>query len=60
MGFKGKAKAALNCWIVVAEYKELPDYTHELIEVKSVKVDGENILANTYYRLTNGELEQVI
>ena len=45
-GYKGK----LGCWLVLAEYR-----FRELIDVKSVQVDGDRIKANTFYRLKNGE-----
>lgn len=43
-------KGKLGCWLVLAEYR-----FRELIDVKSVQVDGDRIKANTFYRLKNGE-----
>ncbi len=51
IGYNGAAKAALNNWIVVAEYGG--DGT--LLSVRTAKVDGETIKADTFYRLVGGE-----
>ena len=44
-------KGCLNGWIVCAEYND----DCEIIHVKSVKVDGEAIKPDTWYKLKNGE-----
>lgn len=54
-GYKSKAKAPLNCWIVLAEWDE----NYENIKyLKSAKVDGKNIKADTWYILKNGKFIQ--
>jgi len=54
IGVDNMAKAVKGCWIVLAEWvivdtKRIPKY------VKSVKVDGKKIKANTWYKLKNGK-----
>lgn len=51
-GVGGRAKAALGNWITLAEWDA---DRREIIDVKSVKVDGDKIQADTEYRLVNGE-----
>ena len=58
LGVEGKAKGALGCWIVCAEWGIKNDGWH--IEcVKAAAVDGENIKADTWYTLKNGEFVEV-
>ena len=54
LGIEGKAKGALGCWIVLAEWKK-DNYEWHLVAVKSFKVDGKRIKADTYYMLRNGK-----
>ena len=51
-GFKSKAKGSLGCWLVLTER----DADYHILDVQSVKVDGENFLSNTFYTLKNGEI----
>ena len=53
-GYKGKAKGALGCFIVLAEWKIINGDYH-LIDVKSVKVDGEKIKPDIFYELIDGK-----
>ena len=58
LGIEGKAKGALGCWIVCAEWEIKNDGWH--IEcVKAAAVDGEKIKADTWYTLRDGELVEV-
>ncbi|MDD3156989.1 hypothetical protein [Anaeromusa sp.] len=57
-GYESKARGAVGCWIVLTEWKEIDDEYH-IIDVKSIKVDGEKIKPNTFYRLVNGEFVEV-
>jgi hypothetical protein len=52
IGYKNKAKGALGCWLVLAEWD---DEEKHIIDVKCRKVDGENIKADTWYQLIGGE-----
>ena len=54
-GYQGKAKGALGCWIVLAEWVEDDNSEYHIINVKTTKVDGEIIKVDTYYRLSDGE-----
>ena len=54
-GYKGAARGALGCYIVLAERND----DGELINARMEKVDGEKVKANTFYRLVDGELEEV-
>ena len=47
LGKNGTAKGALGNWLVLAQY----DDDWNLIEVKTAKVDGETIKADTAYKL---------
>lgn len=54
IGYSSKAKGALGCFIVLAEYKETDSEQH-LVNVISAKVDGENIKPDTWYRCVDGQ-----
>ena len=49
-GKESKAKGALGCWLVLVEFEN-----GELVDVQSVKVDGVNIMPDTFYMLRNGK-----
>ena len=53
MGCKSKAKGALGCFLVLAEWSKVNGEYH-IVDVKAVKVDGTNIKEGTYYTLENG------
>ena len=55
-GKDSRAKGALNCWIVLTERGEWDGNTYPIKEVKAVKVDGEMVKPDTYYKLINGEV----
>ena len=54
LGVAGKAKGALGCWIVCAEWENKNEGWH-IKCVKAAAVDGENIKADTWYMLKDGE-----
>ena len=58
LGIDGKAKGALGCWIVLAEWKET-DTGWERVDVQSKLVDGDEIKEDTFYMLKNGQFEEV-
>ena len=53
-GYGAKAKAALGNWIVLTEYSK---DGKKLKSVKSIRIDGKKIKANTFYILNGGKLE---
>ena len=53
MGYNSKAKGALGCFLVLAEWSEVNGEYH-IVDVKAVKVDGTNIKEGTYYTLVDG------
>ena len=54
-GCESIARGALGCWLVLTERdKEL-----HIVGMKAVKVDGEKVKADTWYRLVDGELKEV-
>ena len=56
LGIESKAKAALGGWIVLTEWKYDQNTAEwHRIDLQSVKVDGEIIKADTYYKLIGGE-----
>ena len=58
-GKNSKAKGALDCWIVLTERGEWDGNVYPIKEVKTFKVDGEKIKADTFYQLINGEAIEV-
>ena len=52
-GCHGKAKGALGCWLVLAEWRRQEDGWHRE-DVQCIRVDGEHILPDTWYRLVDG------
>lgn len=50
-GPESKAKGALGCWIVLAEWEDTDDNIGRIKNVRATKVDGEKIKADTFYRL---------
>ena len=58
-GIEGRAKGALGCYIVLAEWKRDERGEWHIVDVKSAKVDDEKIKANTFYMLENGEFKEV-
>jgi hypothetical protein len=54
IGIRNKAKAALGCWIVLAEWEETVDNCH-IKDVQCAHVDGTKIKADTWYCLENGQ-----
>lgn len=57
-GFEGKAKGALGCYIVLAEWED-SEYGCRLLDVRCRKVDGEVIKPDVFYVLKNGEFVEV-
>ena len=55
LGINGKAKGALGCWLVLAEWKEVNPFDWHRISVRIFKVDGKRIKANTFYTLVGGK-----
>ena len=60
LGYNGAAKGALGDWIVLTEREKKWNekefrYDYPIKEVKSFFVDGENIKADTFYKLVDGE-----
>ena len=58
-GYECKAMGALGCAICCAERGEWNGETYPIIAVKAAVVDGENIKADTWYQLKNGEFVEV-
>ena len=52
MGYQSRAKGALGCWLVLAEWDAAGKH---ILDVQSVRVDGDRIQANTWYRLKQGQ-----
>ena len=56
LGIDSKAKGALGCWIVIAEWERDKEFNWHRKDVQCFKVDGENIKPDTWYKLKNGGL----
>ena len=59
LGIDSKAKGALGCWIVIAEWERDDGFNWHRKDVQCFKVDGENIKPDIWYKLKNGELVEV-
>ena len=59
LGIEGKASGAKGCWLTLAEWKEDGNDNWRRIDVKTVKVDGKKIKAETFYSLMNGKFTEV-
>lgn len=57
-GYDSKAKGALGCFIVLADWKKINGEYH-IIDVKSAKVDGEKIKPDVFYILEDGKFKEV-
>ena len=55
IGIEGTARGAIGNWLVLAEWKRDKDRNLYPADVKSVRVDGEVIKADTNYRLVDGQ-----
>ena len=51
-GYDSKAKGSIGCWIVLTER----DDNMKIIHVQAYEVDGENVKADTYYKLSNKQI----
>ena len=58
-GRDSKAKGALGCYIVLAEYGEWNGKECPLLNAKMHKVDGKTIKPDTWYKLKNGKFMEV-
>ena len=59
-GNKSKAKAKIGSWITLAEWEWSNDKNRYVpVCVKTEYVDGENIKADTWYQLKNGNFVEV-
>ncbi len=58
-GIESKAKGALGCYIVLAEWGEDDEGNRQLKTVKCHKVDGKTIKQDTWYMLKNGKFMEV-
>lgn len=58
-GINSKAKGALGCYLVLAEYGEWNGEEYPLINAKMHKVDGKTIKPDTWYKLKNGKFVEV-
>ena len=55
-GRDSKACGAFGCWLVLTERGKWNGETSPIKEVKAVRVDGETIKENTWYKLKNGQI----
>ena len=55
-GRDSKACGAFGCWLVLTERGKWNGETYPIKEVKAVRVDGETIKENTWYKLENGQI----
>ena len=59
LGIESKAKGALGCWLVLAEWAKDDEGNWHRKDVQCFKVDGENIKPDIWYKLKSGELVEV-
>ena len=58
-GIESKAKGALGCYIVLAEWEQDENYDYHIKTVKAHKVDGKTVKPNVFYMLVNGKFTEV-
>ena len=58
-GIESKAKGALGCYIVLAEWEQDKNYDYHIKTVKAHKVDGNTVKPNVFYMLVNGKFTEV-
>jgi hypothetical protein len=56
-GIGGRAKATLGNWITLAEWERDENFKWQVKEVKSAKIDGENLMPDIWYWLKDGKIE---
>lgn len=59
LGIDGKAKGALGCWIVLAEWEQDERLHWYRKDVQCFKVDGETVKPDTWYTLKDGKPVEV-
>ena len=59
LGPDSKAKGALGCWIVLAEWRRDENFNWHRKDVQCFKVDGETVKPNTWYTLKEGRPVEV-
>ena len=59
LGTDSKAKGALGCWIVLAEWGRDEEFNWHRKDVQCFKVDGETVKPNTWYTLKDGRPVEV-
>ena len=59
LGTDSKAKGALGCWIVLAEWRIDEEFNWHRKDVQCFKVDGETVKPNTWYTLKDGRPVEV-
>ena len=59
LGIDSKAKGALGCWLVLAEWAKDDKYNWHRKDMQCFKVDGETVKPDIWYKLKNGDLVEV-
>jgi len=54
-GINSKAKASKGSWIILAEWEEDENYDWHIKTIKSAKIDGKKLKADTFYKLEDGK-----
>ena len=57
-GIEGKAKGALGCYIVLAEWEQDENCDWNIKTIKAHKVDGKTIKPDVFYTLRNGKFTE--
>ena len=57
-GIEGKAKGALGCYIVLAEWEQDENCDWHIKTIKAHKVDGKTIKPDVFYTLRNGKFTE--
>jgi len=58
-GYMCRAKAALGCFIVLAEREAWNGKTYPLVDVKAFRVDGKTVKPDVWYMLRGGDILEV-
>jgi hypothetical protein len=59
LGIECKAKGIIGSWLTLSEWKETENNEWVMKNVKSTKIDGKKLKADTFYKLENGKFIEV-
>ena len=59
-GLQNKVRGSVGSWLILAEWKnDMKNKRYDVSTIKTVKVDGKKIKADTWYAIKNGRFVAV-